>query len=376
MPTPAGKFRALFLTAACSCSSMVLAEEESIQAVTEPMLSGFGLFVENDVLFKLRNEDRNYTMGVALQFGGRFVDDYQLNAPQKFVDGLFHTEDLHKKTAMGRIPILNSMQVGVTAFTPDDLADPDPIYDDRPYASLLYFLTRRQSIDAEQRHAFSSELSVGILGLQMAKSVQTWIHERKQDFPGDDPQTPMGWSHQVSDGGELTARYGFTAQRLVGPANRIFDFQVNGEGNLGYYCNFGVGAAFRLGKKFSPWWSFTAAPIKDSHKTFSPSLKGQAANYASQGKWELYGWASGGVKYWLYNALLQGQFRNSDVTVSSSDLKGLVGEYHFGVTGGVRFSNLWWNLTYSVAGRTAEFEGLNERSHYWGGVYLTASKSF
>jgi len=199
-----------------------------------------------------------------------------------------------------------------------------------------------------------------------------------QDFPGDDPQTPRGWDNQVSDGGELTARYGIAGQWLIS-CTREFDLQFRGEGNIGYYTNAGGGLGARFGKINSPWWNFTAAPIKESSllKTqATTNLPGKCPSRDLSSKWEFYGWAGADVTYWLYNVLLEGQFRDSPVTISGAKLERSIGDYKYGITGGFVVGDLWWNLTYARTRRTAEFKGPNRRSHSWGGLYVSVSKSY
>ncbi len=353
-----------------------LADEASAEPASEEF-AGFSLFFENDILFPEQNEDRDYTMGVILQFDGEFVNSRQLNIVHTGLDSLLSVDRLHDRTANGSGSAY-SLQVGITAYTPDRIEDPEPIYDDRPYSSLLFGLTRRQTVDEGGNFALTSELSMGVLGLKIAENVQTWIHERMQDFPGDDPQTPRGWDNQISDGGELTARYRLAGQWLIS-CTREFDLQAHGEGNIGYYTNAGAGLSARFGKIISPWWNFSAAPIKESsllssQPTTNPPGKCPSRDLSS--KWELYGWAGADVTYWLYNVLLQGQFRESPVTISSSDLERSIGDYKYGLTGGFVSGDLWWNLTYARTRRTAEFKGPNRRSHSWGGIYLSISKSY
>lgn len=69
-----------------------------------------------------------------------------------------------------------------------------------------------------------------------------------------------------------------------------------------------------------------------------------------------------------YNALLQGQFRDSAVTISGSGLRRFVGMASVGYKhdfGGVK-------LTYALHYQGSQINGgEGDREHYFGGIYLT-----
>ena len=65
---------------------------------------------------------------------------------------------------------------------------------------------------------------------------------------------------------------------------------------------------------------------------------------------------------------MQGQFRHSEVTVSSEDLERLVAEYWFGVTG--EFVKKYYASIF-IRGHTDEFKGPNARSAMWVGLVLS-----
>ena len=337
----------------------------------------FSVFFENDVLLANEDDDQNYTMGLALEWSGRVVGRYNLNRPRIWVDRVLSINKLHDKSRADS-PISREMfQIGVSAFTPNELRDPSPQPDDRPYASILYFVSKHQSVREDRRSALTSELSIGILGLEIADWFQTWLHEELQDFPGDTPYTPAGWHLQISDGGELTARYALKYQGLLSCRKNI-DFQWNAEGHVGYYTNASVGGAVRLGRISSPWWSFSPAPITDT-KLFVANVSPDSDDPCPTRSYddsELYIWGGLSGRAWLYNALLQGQFRSSPVTVDSSNIERFVGEYQVGLSGTAKFWGFRHSLSYAYARRTAEFDGPLRRAHSWGGLYYSVSRAF
>ena len=78
---------------------------------------------------------------------------------------------------------------------------------------------------------------------------------------------------------------------------------------------------------------------------------------------EFYLWAGGRLNLRIYNALLQGQFRHSEVTVSSDNMERLVAEYWFGVTREFVKKNY---ARFFIRGHSNEFKGPNARSAAWG----------
>jgi hypothetical protein len=115
----------------------------------------------------------------------------------------------------------------------------------------------------------------------------------------------------------------------------------------------------RIGDIHSPWWNFnpeladyTAAPIAPVAVGLSQSS-------------ELYAFFGARVKVRAYNALLQGQFRSSDVRVASDDLARLQGEAWLGLA-----SN-WgqWRVSYTLRAASREINrGPAARTLVWGGI--------
>ncbi len=104
--------------------------------------------------------------------------------------------------------------------------------------------------------------------------------------------------------------------------------------------------------------------------------------------WEAYIWAGGNVTAWAYNGLLQGQFRHSEVRVSSDNMKRVVYDYTIGATAGFttrdrwhRFSP-WRSLVVRVkrnsesAGRINGVESTNSTSKLLAAVAIPGVRPF
>ncbi len=308
---------------------------------------GVGVYFDQDLLVPGTNEDRDYTMGIGVEVFQDRGPFYLMGDLARRVEPLLGFDRRCSRT-------YRSFMIGSVTYTPDDIGDPAPIFDDRPYASLLYLANKQVVADA--RRALGVELVVGALGLGIAGEVQTALHGWYRDVSGSDlPVDPQGWAHQISDGGEPTARLRIVDSRRLAHGSG-WDLAHAWDLNLGFQTNAGIGLSARAGRLNSPFWSLPYDPINRGN--FVPSVHGG----------ELYVWAAGQLRAVGYDALLQGQFRDSEVTVDYDDMRKLVWEAGVGVTKG--WSNL--QLTLSINGKAGDTR-LPEApdDHFWGGLYLS-----
>ena len=308
---------------------------------------GVGIYFDQDMFVPGTNDDRDYTMGIG-------VEVFQDQGPLYLMGGLFKQLDplVGFDRRCGRV--YRSFLLGSVTHTPDDIGDPEPIFDDRPYSSLLYLANKQ--VVADDGRALGMEIMVGALGLNISHQVQTELHRWYRDVTGEsEPVDPQGWRYQISDGGEPTARLRLTDSRRFAEGNR-WDLAHSWDLNLGFQTNASIGLSGRFGDLNSPFWSAPYDPINRGN--FVPSMRGD----------ELYFWTAGRLRAVAYDALLQGQFRDSVVTVDYDDMRKLVWEAGVGVTKG------WsgFQLTFSInakAGDTRLAEAPDQ--HYWGGLYLS-----
>jgi hypothetical protein len=81
----------------------------------------------------------------------------------------------------------------------------------------------------------------------------------------------------------------------------------------------------------------------------------------------LYLWAAVRGRLVGYDALLQGQFRDSQVTVNNEELERLLLEGAVGITKSWRR----FQATFAINAKSAEIErGSDARDHVWGGLYF------
>ena len=321
---------------------------------TEAYNSGWQINADNDLLTG-QSTDRDYTGGIAVTLSGKRAQDYliSIDGLRAGIDGLIKFPRLYEQSDYMSF---HAQQYGMILFTPEDIDSITPVYDDRPYASLFFMSNTEFTVVPEKDTAYVSILSIGFLGLDLAEDVQRGLHSIT------DSDVPSGWQYQVSAGGEPTAMLTYGVQNKLYSSGHQ-QLKLEYEGNLGYITDVNAGFSWRWGRLDSPWWAYN--PYQS--KYMQQSMPVFSSNN-SKHKDEFYLWAGGRLDLRIYNALLQGQFRHSEVKVSSDDLERLVAEYWFGVTR--EFAKKYYASIF-VRGHSDEFKGPNARSAAWVGLVFS-----
>lgn len=310
--------------------------------------TGVRVQLDND-LFAGRDQDRDYTGGFAVSISGSAARDGFLSLDPLLarLDSLSGSE--HSEVHYAR-------QVGLMAFTPQDIVSKEALQNDRPYASLLFASNGRVRVEPDNRTAWSSSLTVGVLGLSLTDRLQSVIH----DVVGS--EEPAGYSNQISAGGEPTARYTLARHSLwIANPNGTVDVKTTVQGSVGYLTETSAAISMRVGRFDSPWWSFTPE-LTDYIAAPTPSV-------SNKSRPEMYVFAGARLKARAYNAFLQGQFRDSAVTYSASELEPILAEAWIGVV--TQLMNQT-QVSYSLNYQTAEIShGPAARDALWGAVQLT-----
>jgi hypothetical protein len=243
---------------------------------------------------------------------------------------------------------------GLVLFSPDEIGRIDRSKRDRPYANLLYFSSSHYALDAEQSVMRQSTMTIGVLGTPAAEAVHRSVHKLMGS------QDPRGYSHQISDGGEPTARYSVARHSLLsmGSGRTQFDLGMALEGSVGYLTEGVAGVGLRWGRISSPWWS-SVADHADYDSQPSLAIVGAAARK------DLYVSTGIKVRARAYNAFLQGQFFDSDVALSASDLQPIIREAWLGVIADLGD----FRLSYTLRFQSAEIKtGEGARELRWAGL--------
>jgi hypothetical protein len=294
------------------------------------------LQLDND-LFGAGSSDRDYSWGATVTFGS--PEPGRLLRPlDRAREGLESILPEQNAAAVSR-----ATQVGIIAMTPDDLKATEALPDDRPYASLVYATSSKLSVAESGDRSRYTSLTLGVLGTGVAESLQRAVHKVQNGI------VPAGWDHQVSEGGELTARVVHAEQWLVGdtesPSGALRQTKLTLSGSAGYLTEAGAAISMRWGRIDTPWWSFNPE-LGD----YTPAPVAPMNGYGFGASPEMYGFVGARVKARAYNALLQGQFRHSDVRVASDD----VARFQAEVWAGVTTVLLDWHVTYSLHAASRE----------------------
>jgi hypothetical protein len=305
---------------------------------------------DNDI-FVPGGRDQDYTYGINMTFAGKGAKDHwvSLHQPLDWID-----KSIGLDSRFGQGVETRKIEYGLFGFTPEDITQKEAIQDDRPYASLVYVASSSEHYDRSSQVSWQSTLTFGVLGLSIVGDIQDSVHAAK----GVD--IPMGWNHQISNGGELTARYSVSRQSLLFKSGSGFELKNTYQGSVGYITEASWSLSARAGKIHTPWTSFNPELTSYGEKS-TPAATGKVSEH--------YVWAGISLKARLYNVFLQGQFRDSAVTYDSDEINHGIVEAWVGYTVSL-FSG--YSFTYSIRGHTSELkQGQGNRNVVWGGVKLT-----
>lgn len=325
----------------------------------EEYSTGWKLQFDNDLLVLGSDRDQDYTGGFNFTTSGRRAREawWSLNPLLERVDRLVG----ENYQPNGDNYVMHSAQVGLSVFSPSDIGEDRAIYDDRPFANLVYLANSRRLVTSASKPVYQSTLTVGILGSQFGASIQNTIHRAVGS------EQPEGWDHQISDGGELTAQYALSRQSLLSSnfqkADTEYELKYDIGASVGYITELSTALSYRWGRINTPWWSFT--PEGSNYASLpSPVIGGTVRKNTK----ELF--FLSGVKFRAraYNAFLQGQFRDSEVTFDASELNPFIAEAWVGV--GTQFSE--FRVSYILRTQTKEIkEGVGERNPIWGSLIIS-----
>ncbi len=348
------------------------------QDVTNQRVS-FGLYVDQDYFVNTLdlNEDRNYTMGGGIVISTPGLYKNPAAWPLKGLLSLFNKGDYFDPESLDPIydpaHIFSPTLVIVgSGFTADSMRAAEPLFDDRPYASIFGYSMQFGRLDKEKLMFRSVSLTLGALGLNVSKEFQTWVHVNA--FGGTDtkdPVIPKGWHNQISQGGEPTLLFHHRTRKLY-MQKRIgqkdgWAFEASGtlDWFLGYYTMATAYPSVRLGRVLKYNWVHDQQALAAIDKDPVP-LGG-----AGRGG-EIYLYGSAKPILMGYNALLNGQFRSSVHTFSFSEINHVLFEWSYGIGFFIPFKKEHRGIRGNVgaAGRSSEYNSPRSRAHHWGSINL------
>lgn len=321
--------------------------------------TGWALYIDNDLLTGGDN-DQDYTGGIAITLSGARAAEHSLSV-FGWLTALNSFSGLERVYRDRNLFQRHNFEIGFTLFTPVDISTSEPIADDHPYASLFFVSNTQQTVLPDQHVSYQSSLTVGFLGLELAEDVQGLIH----NLTGSDK--PQGWANQVSAGGEPTARYGVSRLKThflrQGRRGLRTELKTSLEANIGFSTDVAAGVSWRWGRINTPWWSYN--PHQAEYINLGAPM---TSSGASGGRREFYVWAGASLKYRFHNAILQGQFRDSEVTFERSELEPVIAEAWIGVTREFRGG---YSASLFLRGRSQEIRSLSGDPPVWGGIIFS-----
>lgn len=351
--------RVLWSTVAIVATGVATAREPGENRFRDEPYSGEGGYaiqLDND-LFSGAHRDEDYSWGGAVTFAspnpGKWTKP--LHDTRAFLDRWLVPDESARR---GWAPTQQATQIGIIAMTPETLRSPDPLYNDRPFASLLFVTSSEiRVLDGGDRARFSS-FTFGMLGLHAAEAIHRAVHVLVDD------ERPLGWEHQISSGGEPTFRYVEAQQWLLNDVqshrNGFPEVKLTASGSVGFLTEANLALSARWGRIQSPWWSFgpelgdyTAAPVAP------------VGSFSSYNPAEIFAFAGFRLKARAYNALLQGQFRHSEVRVQGDDLAHTQAEAWIGLATTWSDMRITYAIHYASAEMTTE---PGRRGLIWAGI--------
>ncbi len=311
--------------------------------------AAFTLWFENDYF---GGKDQDYTNGVKLSWVSADLSDWgQTGWREEFMEGLPFVNRPDRQKNFG-------LSLGQNIYTPRDISRVIPDPTDRPYAGWSYL--EFDFISKSPRVMDLVGLQLGIVGPHSyAADVQKTVHEWLRD------QEPRGWDSQLKDEPAvnlIVERKWRLAGRAWGDTLGVDMVPHVGAslGNVETYANAGgmVRMGFNLPSDFGVelirGGGAVSTPADDSDPRIAPHRSGSLF---------VFGGVDGRAV--ARDIFLDGNtFRDSP----SVEKKDFVGDAYYGA-GAILGT---WQLTYTQAVRTIEFEGQDAKS-YFGSITLSTT---
>lgn len=303
------------------------------------------LTFENDLF---GDTDRHYTNGLKLGWISPDLSDYR-DSPRL---------PSWTKNWIAWLPLINhpglqrnvGLSIGQKLYTPEDIANPDPIRDDRPYAGWLYLSAAFYNKNPYQLDTL--ELQLGVVGpAALGEQSQNQIHR----WRGID--TAKGWDHQLDD--ELGIAMIFerkwrVIRRYYGDdlGLDVIHHAGGALGNVHTYLN--AGSEIRFGYNLPS--DFGASLIRPGGDAFAPSDSSDP-RYKGHDSFSLHGFIGVTGRLVLHDIFLDGNTFESSLDV---DKRHLVSRALAGVSLVVGS----YKISYAQVATSKEFRGQDSGQHF------------
>ena len=155
--------------------------------------------------------------------------------------------------------------------------------------------------------------------------------------------------------------------------NRHFSLSGNFGASIGYYTTVQGSLSAMAGNILPPFWSdYGPASRVSGVNPASFPITPLGLLRQSKASFEYYAFLMGGADYVIYNALLQGQFRDNGFEMSNSDISRMVPHGSAGFVWGLRFSGgRGIHLSFSYSWKGEELKG--GENHLWNSISFGCS---
>lgn len=334
--------------------------------------SSLTFYSENDLYVAGTSTDRYYTTGQKATLVSEELDGFEEWFRQRWAQALAElaTEKAGRNTQVKQMPqdpgprmersdqptqYRVALTLGHNIYTPEDIKNPDPIADDRPYAAWLYFglaLQARSTLEGTWAKLSVWHVDLGMVGpAALGKEVQDFVHDHISGSP-----RAQGWAHQLRNEPGFNFVYQHKIRWSPDPAERGRNFDAIGHagfsvGNVATFAN--VGFTLRAGFHLPD--DFGNDLIRPGSET--SQLGGH------EPRWGVHAFTGADVRAVGRDIFLDGNmFRESGSVAKNA----VVANYSFGVTANYRGSV----LTVAQVFRTPEFKA-QKGPQVYGAVTLT-----
>ncbi|GAD79299.1 lipid A deacylase LpxR family protein [Vibrio ezurae] len=282
--------------------------------------------IDNDSIL---TTDKDYTNGLFLSYSDSF--DIQ---PNGFFDSL-PGRHFSATSSHGKVHKFN-IKIGQKMWTPEDIENPNPILDERPYAGLLYLSSSLYSISPSVINHYS--LLLGTVGPNAyAEESQKYVHGLIKSAE------PKGWHNQISNQLVFNLGYHRTDKWYQSPFNNSTSHEITTPVRVlagTYKSEVAAGAMWRWGTELQD--SFGSARVSNE-STLDPSL------------------IIRGNRGWYLFSGIEGRLRFNDITIdgkrpddgiTADEVQPIQGTATIGLTGYYQ----GWGASLAISSKTPDYK--------------------
>ncbi|CAM4080409.1 lipid A deacylase LpxR family protein [Vibrio neonatus] len=288
--------------------------------------SSINLGIDNDGIV---TTDQDYTNGLFLTYS-----DYFEIQPGSLFDSLPGNQ--FSATANDHRLHKYNIKVGQKMWTPEDIENPNPIADERPYAGLLYLSSTLYSIAPSAINSYS--VMLGTVGPNAyAEESQKYVHSLIKSAD------PKGWDNQISNQVVFNLGYNRMDKWYQSDLSGATTHEISTPTRLlvgNYRSELATGLMWRWGTELNQ--SFGSARISNE-STLDPSLI-----------------VHGNTGWYLFSGI-EGRVRFNDITIdgdrpddgiTADEVEHLQGTATIGITGYYQ----GWGASLAISSKSSDYK--------------------